>query len=162
MKCQKREVNRSDGSKNKWGKGDKGIWKQRRETEKWKDRTDKRGREINGRKKGAGNKQQEREERMKEENGKKKDVWDQIHSCFGRAGTRQYEEVRRCLAWKIVFSLIYRLRVSLEVTCVRYDARGKGPLAIPIMVYAQTRFDGCLCEKSPVNEPRNELRDLLK
>jgi len=32
-------------------------------------------------------------ERMKEENRKKKDVWNQIHSCFGRAGTRQYEEV---------------------------------------------------------------------
>jgi hypothetical protein len=32
-------------------------------------------------------------ERMKEEKGKKKDVWDQIHGCYGRAGTRQYEAV---------------------------------------------------------------------
>ena len=51
--------------------------------------------------------------------------------------------------------------MNLEVTCVRYDARGEESFAIPIMVYAQTRFDGCLCETSPVNEPRNEPTDLL-
>lgn len=51
----------------KSGKGDKRVPNQRTETEKkWKERTDKCGRrEINGRKKGARNKQQERERKNK-------------------------------------------------------------------------------------------------
>jgi hypothetical protein len=50
---------------------------------------------------------------------------------------------------------------SCKLRVLRYEARGKGPFAIPITVYAHTDFDGYLCENSPGNEPRNETRDLL-
>jgi hypothetical protein len=62
---------------------------------------------------------------MKGAHREKKDVWDQIHRCHGRA--RTYTKMRDRLttsAMKIAFRGICRERASLKVTSVGYEAGG--------------------------------------